>query len=140
MSIRRFWTVAAAVVSFLGAVSSAEAQWGSVSGKVVLDGAVPDLKPLVAKGNAAAKDAAVCAAQEVPNELLVVDPSSKAIANVVIYLKKAPAKVHPDLAKPAAMSVTYDQKGCRFIPHIAVVQTSQTVNVISSDGVSHNSL
>jgi hypothetical protein len=138
MSPRRFWTAAAAVAALLGAVSSAEAQWGSVSGKVVLDGDVPTLKPRVKMGDAAAKDAAVCAAQEVPNEDLVVDPSTKAIANVVVYLKKAPAKIHPQLAKPAAMAVTYDQKGCRFIPHIAVVQTSQTVNVVSSDAVAHN--
>ncbi|HUQ69474.1 MAG TPA: hypothetical protein VM165_08130, partial [Planctomycetaceae bacterium] len=130
----RLWTAALVVAAAtLGAVSSAEAQWGSVSGQVVLDGDIPKLKLKVTKGDAMAKDAAVCAAQDVPNEDLVVDPATKGIANVVVYLKKAPAKVHPDLAKPAAAAVTYDHLGCRFSPHVAVVQTTQTVNVISSD-------
>src|SRR5688572_4119405 len=77
MRTRRFWTAPLAMAAILAAVSSAEAQWGSISGKVVLDGAVPELKPLVKMGDAAAKDAAVCAAQTVPNESLVVDPDTK---------------------------------------------------------------
>lgn len=138
MRICQVWTAFAAVAVMLGAVSSAEAQWGSISGKVVLTGDAPTLKPLVKMGDAAAKDAAVCAAMEVPDESLVVDKDTKGVANVVVYLRKAPSKIHPELAKPADMTITYDQKGCRFQPHIAVVQTSQQVQVISSDAVAHN--
>jgi hypothetical protein len=135
MSFCRLWIALLAVVAVC---APAEAQWGSISGKVVLDGESPVLKPLVKMGDASAKDAAVCAAMGVPDESAVVDAKTKGIANVVVYLRKAPAKVHPDLAKPAAMTVTYDQKGCRFLPHIAIVQTSQQVQVISSDAVAHN--
>uniref|UniRef100_A0A7C2JYP3 Rhamnogalacturonan lyase domain-containing protein n=1 Tax=Schlesneria paludicola TaxID=360056 RepID=A0A7C2JYP3_9PLAN len=135
----RLWpVVAVAAASLLGFVTPAEAQWGSIKGKVVLDGDVPTLKPLVKMGDAAAKDAAVCAAQEVPDESAVIDPSTKGIANVVVYLRKAPSKINPALAKPASDVVVYDQKGCRFIPHVAIVQTSQTVQVISEDAIAHN--
>ncbi|MDZ4686006.1 MAG: hypothetical protein SH850_13135 [Planctomycetaceae bacterium] len=131
----RLWTAALVVAAAtLGAVSSAEAQWGSISGQVVLDGAAPELLAI----NTLGKDPAVCMAKDIPNESLVVDPATKGIANVVVYLKKAPAKIHPDLAKPAAMSVTYDQKGCRFLPHVAVVRTDQLVQVISDDATAHN--
>ena len=59
----RLWTAALVVAAAtLGAVSSAEAQWGSISGQVVLDGDIPKLKLKVTKGDAMAKDAAVCAA------------------------------------------------------------------------------
>jgi hypothetical protein len=139
MRMKSGWSAVAVVAaSLLVAVPSAEAQWGSIKGKVILDGDIPALKPLVKMGDAAAKDAAVCAAMDVPNEALVVDAATKGIANVAIYLKKAPDKVHPDLAKPAAMEVVYDQKGCRFLPHIAVVQTNQVVQVISDDAIAHN--
>ncbi len=42
------------------------------------------------------------------------------------------------MKKPAAAKVTLDQVNCKFVPHVLVVQTSQLVNVISSDAVAHN--
>lgn len=133
------WAVAAAVGwAVTAGASSAQAQWGAVKGQVVLDGAIPELKLLVKKGDTTAKDAAVCAAQDVPDESLIVDPATKGIANVVVFLKKKPEKIHPSLQKPAAMEVVYDQMGCKFVPHVAVVRTDQAVRVISADAVSHN--
>ena len=134
------WLTVCSVAALAGAVAmtDAQAQWGGLKGKVVLDGELPSLKPLVAKGDASAKDAAVCAAEDVPDETVVVDPETKGLANVIVYLRKKPAKIHPSLAKPEAATVVYDQVGCRFIPHILVAQTSQKVNVISDDAVAHN--
>lgn len=116
----------------------ASAQWGGIKGQVVLDGAMPDLKDLIKKGDQAAKDAAVCAKEGVPNEKIIVDPATKGIANVVIYLRKKPAKIHPDLAKPKAATITFDQVGCKFIPHVSIIQVGQSVNVLNGDAVSHN--
>jgi hypothetical protein len=116
----------------------AQAQWGSIKGKVVLEGDVPTLKDLVKKGDGSAKDAAVCAKDGVPDESLIVDSASKGIANVVVYLRKKPAMINPALAKPAAAAVVYDQIGCKFIPHVAIVQAGQTVNVLNGDAVAHN--
>jgi len=97
------------------------------------------VKLLVKKGDAAAKDAAVCAAQDVPDESLAVDKDSKGIANVAVWLvAKKDVKIHPDLKKPAEAKVTYDQVGCRFIPHVLLVQNTQVVKVVSGDPIAHN--
>jgi hypothetical protein len=136
MSKGLVWSAAAMLLAL--ATSSADAQWGSIKGKVVVDGDFATLKPLVVKGNAAAKDAAVCAAADVPDESAVVDPATKGVANVVIYLRKKTDMVHPKFEKPAAATVVYDQMGCKFIPHVAIVQTNQQLNVISGDAVAHN--
>ncbi|HET6425504.1 MAG TPA: hypothetical protein VFG20_17580 [Planctomycetaceae bacterium] len=135
----RFLSISALAVAFAVSVPGlASAQWGGIKGQVVLDGALPKLPDLVQKGNAAAKDAAVCAVNGVPDEKIIVDADSKGISNVVIYLRKKPAKIHPELAKPKEATLTYDQVGCRFIPHILVVQSGQTINVLNGDAVSHN--
>jgi hypothetical protein len=114
------------------------ADWGTIKGQVVVDGDIPTLKPLVKKGDASAKDSSVCAADEVPDESLVIDSKTKGIANVVVYLQKAPAKIHPDLAKSKEEEITFDQKGCRFLPHVLLVRTDQKVRVLSGDAVAHN--
>jgi hypothetical protein len=117
---------------------AAQAQWGTIKGQVTVVGDFAPLKELVQKGNAAAKDAAVCAAAGVPDETVVVDPESKGLANVVVWLAKKPAKIHPDLAKSKNPTVTFDQKGCQFIPHVLLVRTDQKVQVLSNDSVAHN--
>ena len=133
-------TAACTAIALVGAVCapSVQAQWGTFKGQLVLDGDIPKIDPLVVKGNSATKDAAVCAAEEVPDEKLVVDAASKGIANVVIYLAKKPAKIHPDLAKSKDKELIFDQKGCRFLPHVMVVRTDQIIKVLSDDAVAHN--
>jgi hypothetical protein len=126
-----------AALLLLLSTSSAEAQWGAIKGKVVVD-EVPTLKPLVMKGDAAAKDAAVCAAQDVPDESLVVDRKTKGVANVVIYMRRKPDQMHPKFANPEMATVLYDQMGCKFIPHVAILQTNQQLQVVSGDGIAHN--
>lgn len=132
--------VIVATLALMAACSgnSAFAQWGSIKGRVILDGKAAELKPLVVKGDAAVKDAAVCAAATVPNEEVVVDSATNGIANVAVYLRKAPAKIHPDLKADPKMSIVYDQKICQFIPHMAFVQAGQSVEILNSDAVAHN--
>jgi hypothetical protein len=130
------WTVA--IVAGNLSVGPVEAQWGSIKGQVVVDGDVKVLPPLVKKGDTAAKDSAVCAADDVPDESLVIDAKSKGIANVVVYLQKKPAKVHPNLVNTKDAEVVFDQKGCRFIPHVLLLRTDQQVRVLSEDAVAHN--
>lgn len=117
---------------------AAAAEWGTIEGQILFDGDAPSLTPRVKKGDAAAKDSAVCAAEEVPDETVVINPESKGVANVVVYLRKAPADVHPDLKASAEKEVEFDQKGCRFAPHVLAVRTDQTVRCISQDAVPHN--
>jgi len=117
---------------------SAGGEWGGITGRVVLSGELPALDNLVNAGGAGVKDAAVCAVKAIPDETLVVDPKSKGIANVVVYLRRKPETIHPSLEKSAAATVLYDQIGCRFAPHVIVARTEQTVNVVSADAVAHN--
>lgn len=112
--------------------------WGSVTGRFELEGAPPELPLEVVKGDANVKDAPCCAAQDVPNESLVVDAKTKGIQNIFVYLQKAPAEIHPSLKSSEKKELVLDQKGCRFIPHALVVRTDQQVVVKSDDNVAHN--
>lgn len=110
--------------------------WGTLKGQFVWEGDVPQPELLYAKG-ASIKDKAVCAAQDLFAEDLVVDPDTKGIANIFIYLPKAPKAIHPDAAD-FDESVLQDQEYCRFTPHAMFVRAGQTVEVINSDNSAHN--
>lgn len=139
LSLKR-WLVlgfaAAAVVQSPAVVRAAET--GTIEGQIVLEGEIPKLAPRVKKGDATARDAATCATDDVPNEKLVVDPETKGIANVFIYLKKAPANMPAELKVSKTKEVVLDQKGCRYLPHTLAVRTDQAVRCVSSDNVAHN--
>lgn len=112
--------------------------WGTISGKIVLKGDVPEKVLLHAKG-ANVKDGTVCADGDVYKDDLVVDKDTKGIANVFVYLYKKPKKVHPESAKvDPTKKLIFDQKNCVFKPHALVVQAGQTVEVLNSDSVAHN--
>ncbi|WP_397571150.1 hypothetical protein [Schlesneria sp. T3-172] len=105
---------------------------GTLRGKIVFDGPFTPLPPLYAKGGDV-KDAAVCAAVEAPNESVLVKDGG--LANVFIYLRKAPKGV-PKVDLDA--TVEFDQKNCIFKPHAMLVRVGQTVKVLNSDAVAHN--
>ena len=120
---------------------SAHAQGhGDLTGQIVFDGAVPKAEIKIMKGDATAKDAAVCAAQDVISDELVVNPENKGIQHVFVYLKSKVKKgdIPADLQKSKEGKVIFDQKGCRFVPHTMVVRTDQLVVVKSDDNVAHN--
>lgn len=112
--------------------------YGSITGQVIYDGKVPEGKILIKKGDPTAKDSAVCAASDLPDEGLMVDAETKGVANVFVYLEKAPAKIHPDMKKSKEAEVIFDQKNCRFLPHALIVNADQGVLVKSDDPISHN--
>jgi plastocyanin len=112
------------------------AEWGTISGRVVLKGDVPDPVLLHAKG-APVKDGEICATEDTYRDDLVINKETKGIANVFLYVYKAPGKIHPEAAKPAPKMI-FDQAKCKFIPHVLVVQAGQTVEVLNSDPIAHN--
>jgi hypothetical protein len=116
------------------------AGFGTLVGTVTFDGAAKERPPLVAKGDPTLKpeDKDVCAAEPVPDESLLVNSDSKGLANVVIFLEKRPANIKPELAAPPKTPVYFDQKGCRFLPHVLAFQAGQPLLVISGDKVPHN--
>jgi plastocyanin len=120
----------------VGAVGAQD--YGTLEGQFVVDGKVPAQKPLVAKGDPAAKDPTVCAKEGVPDDSVVVNADNGGIANIVVYMRKAPANIHPDLKAVPADKAVFDQLLCRFTPHVLVVRVGQAVQCKSSDEANHN--
>ncbi|MFM8218570.1 MAG: hypothetical protein ACKOJF_06560, partial [Planctomycetaceae bacterium] len=118
--------------------AAAPAGYGNLFGQITLDGTAPEVKFLHRKGDGAVKDSTVCAAEDTPDESIVVNAANKGLANVVVYLDKAPAGIKPELATPPSEPVVFDQKGCRFLPHIVAVRVGQPIHILSDDGVPHN--
>ena len=111
------------------------ADGAKLTGSVSFSDDFKALAPLVAKGGST-KDPAVCgASEEIPNEELVVNPENKGIANVFVFLPKAPTGYK---APKADKELIFDQKNCKFLPHSLCIQVGQTVKVLSDDGVPHN--
>ncbi len=108
-------------------------QWGTLKGRFVFDGEVPERAKL-----AVTKDTEVCGNFELRNEQLVVG-EDKGIRDVVIWVRDSDVDVHPDLEAGGDAAVL-DNKDCRFAPHIVLVKAGQPLNIKNSDPVAHNSL
>jgi len=65
------------------------------------------------------------------DEEVVVGPAGE-LANVIVYVKDAPAG--PPMTTPAVI----DQKGCRYHPHVQVLQVNQPLQIKNSDATLHN--
>jgi len=101
---------------------------GTVSGIVRYGGARPSPVPV-----AITKDREVCGTAPVYDQSLVVG-RDRGLANVVVTLA-AMAQGQP--LKPAP-AVRFDQKGCQYIPRVAVFPAGTTVIILNSDGILHN--
>jgi plastocyanin len=134
-----------ACLAVLSGASLCLADGSSFKGQFVYDGAPPPQLELTGATGPSAKDKADCGDPnlKVMNETLVVDATSKGIANVFVYLsppptggKKPPLPSDNDALK--AMKMTFDNKMLRFEPHVLVVQSGQEVELSNSDKVGHN--
>lgn len=141
--VRRCWQLRKMILIAIAACAwslgerIAVAQWGDVEGQFLFDGELPELPLIVKQGDTTVKDAAVCSADSIPDESLVVNSKNKGVANVFLFLRKA-EKVHPDLKASQNKEVHFDQKNCRFLPHALIVRTDQVVVCLSDDAVAHN--
>jgi len=106
--------------------------FGNLKGRVLFDGNFSPLPNLFDKG-AATKDPAVCGAEAIPNQSIVVKDGG--LGNVFIYLEKAPKG---SKSADAESKVFFDQKSCVFLPHAMLVRTKQTVFVQNDDAAAHN--
>lgn len=102
---------------------------GSVGGTVTYTGTPPKMKPIDM-----AKEP-TCASQHttpVMNESIVTGPDN-AVQNVVVYVSAG----DQGSAAPT-QPARYDQKGCEYIPHVAVLQAGQPLEIYNNDQTSHN--
>jgi hypothetical protein len=132
-SLRRITALSAAIIVALSAQTGLAAEWGTLKGRFVYDGKAP-----VAQKCNVTKDIEVCTKNHPLEELITVGPSG-GLANVCVWVRTKGVATHPQYdAKP--QPVVFDNKNCRFTPHIAAVRTGQDLTLSNSDPVAHNSL
>jgi hypothetical protein len=103
---------------------------GSIRGAVTFDGTAPKSRPHDMT------DAYCIGAHSggLLREELVVGASG-GIRDVIVYVKRgATGQKWPVPTE----TVVLDQKGCQYVPHVAVVQTGQPLVIKSSDPINHN--
>src|ERR1700687_2801023 len=94
---------------------------GTVSGKVTYTGTPAKSKPIdMSKEPSCAKQHAT----PVTTETVVTGPNN-ALDNVVVYVSSGA----PDDGQVPAQAVTFEQKGCQYIPHVLVMHTHQELKV-----------
>jgi carboxypeptidase family protein len=123
-------TTAAPAAGAPAAAAPVVADAATLSGTVKLEGAAP--KPAAIQMSADP----YCQSQH-PNgqgaedEEVVVGAGGE-LANVLVYVKNAPAGATP--TTPA----TLDQKGCRYYPHVQAVMVNQPLQIKNDDATLHN--
>lgn len=112
------------------------AGYGTLRGRVVLEGAPPTLPPTIQQAQIKPSDAAVCVYEKIPKQQNLVVAADGALANVFVYLPKPP----PGTKQPEGelSPIKFDQEFCTFEPHCLVAQAGQTILVLNSDNLAHN--
>jgi plastocyanin len=105
---------------------------GAVAGIIVLDGKMPEMKPLAVDPNN--KDRPTCGA-EIPNERLLLG-AGNTVLNAVVSLAKLPPG-----EKAPKRTITLDNSHCRFVPHVQATTAGSTIRVTNHDpGVLHSAM
>ena len=124
-------------LAMIASATGASAQeWGSLTGRLVLDGSAGDPAEITVT-----KDTEYCGPHKPVDETVVVGETG-GLTNAFIYLYLKRGKtvpVHPDLESTPTEPAVLDNKGCRFEPHVLVLQTGQPLEITNSDrGIGHN--
>lgn len=109
--------------------------WATIKGRFRLSAPV-ELPPI-----SVTKDQNVCG-NMAPNPGIKLGPDN-GLQDVLVYLStKLPSLdetwVHPSYADTATATVEFDQKKCIFLSHVLGMRTTQTLKVLNSDTVGHN--
>lgn len=109
---------------------------GTISGKVILNGAAPAPKPIDMS-----QDGACVTANSNPISEEVAAKDGK-LANVLVYIKDGQvtgqAKIGGLSFPMPAEAATLDQHGCHYVPHVLGIRAKQNINVVNSDPTTHN--
>ena len=100
---------------------------GTIAGTVKFQGTAPARKPIEVT-----KDKEVCAKDPKLTADLVVAPTGGVQYAVVSIVNIQKGKAS------AAATVTMDQKGCEYTPHITLVSVGKPMEIKNSDGINHN--
>jgi hypothetical protein len=111
-------------------------EWGSLKGRLVVDGTAPALPPLPV----AASNDAFCINLKPVNKAVVVGEKA-GLVNAVVFLRPArneKVEAHPDYAAAMETPAVLDNKNCEFLPHVTLVRVGQPLIVKNSDTTGHN--
>lgn len=102
----------------------------TISGKITYTGT-----PMKAKPIDMTKEPS-CAAQHATPVMTetVVTGANNSLANVVVYISAGAT----DEGTVPSQAVTYEQKGCQYLPHILAMHVNQPLKIVNSDQTSHN--
>jgi hypothetical protein len=115
---------------------TAKGNEGTISGTIAFTGTPPEPKKI-------ATDADPACGQKNPN-LATEDTVVKdgKLANVFVYIKDGTladgTKIADLTFKAPADSVTLDQNGCHYKPHVSGAMVNQKLNITNSDPTQHN--
>jgi len=107
-----------------------QATASKVSGRVTIDGAVPENAPIKMGGDPACERAHKGGTA---SETYVSENGG--LGNVFVYVKDGLGKYYFDVPEE---SVKLDQKGCMYKPHVFGVRVGQNIEFINSDTTAHN--
>lgn len=107
---------------------------GTFFGRVVFKGVAPSPQVMYLQGKAP-KESAVCSASGAIMEEGLLVGKDNGVANVFIYLDKAPAGFK---VTPRTDTIVLDQQNCTFVPHAMICQVGQPLQLINDDNVPHN--
>lgn len=115
-----------------GTVGVAAAEGATVSGVVKFEGDAPEMKAL------RVPESDVCISKHggpIMNEALVLG-EGQTMANIIVRVIKGlpEGKTYPMPEE----SVTLDQKGCKYSPHVFVVRAGQYLLIKNPDAIFHN--
>lgn len=109
---------------------TAQAQDGTITGKIAFEGDAPKAKKLKMDADPACS---AMHAEPAKSEEVVVNANGT-LKNVFVYLKSGVTGTYP---KPTT-SVQIDQKGCTYVPHVFGMQAGQLLEIKNSDDTLHN--
>lgn len=120
------------------AVQADPTGWATLKGSFKVNGSVPTRKALKVD-----KDMSVCApgGKTVLDQDVVVGPNGE-LANVLVFLATKtpddPKWIHESYSATKTSQVEFDQKNCVFLSHVFAMRSSQSLKILNSDPISHN--
>jgi hypothetical protein len=110
---------------------------GTIKGVAIWKGKIPTIPPLAVKA-----DLDTCG-ETVPSPVLKVDPKSKGLQNVLVYLEQVEKGKAPEekywlhMGKDGSGKVA-DTENCQFKEHLLPIVRTQQVAIINFDPILHN--
>jgi plastocyanin len=102
----------------------------TVAGKITLEGTAPANAPI--RMNADPACVAANKGQNPTQETFVSEGGG--LGNVFVYVQSGLTGSFP----APTTAIVFDQKGCRYVPHVFGVQVGQPIEIVNSDPTLHN--